>query len=649
MKNMLKKWIALTLCVLMLLSSVGCSYVILGCAALSCASCAKDNPVHEQIGEAVKEEIKEEIQENLPQIGTLFTTPEPDSSDPEANAAGTSENKQKSSGTEAANQAFLALDHEIFIWYITSDVVTMDQYCYDPVNFGIDETTVPVTLGSFTLESQNEWIAECRNWLSRLQKLDYANLSEQNQFAYDNIVRYFENEIAFDGLFYYYEPLDEYVGLQSNLPLTFGLYEFRDVKDVENYLALMADVPRYFEEVLAFEKERANLGIFMTESMLDVVLSDLDSVANSKETSYLYATFREALEPVDWLTDQQKETYYAKNDELVRGAFTDAYAALRDGMEALRPYCREMTGAKNMDAAALEYFELMLRSQSANNMSVDEAISFLESTLMDLYETLIAAYRKSSQKEDITFSTGSIEGDERYLKTLITQIVPPIPDITVKYKEIPPELQESFSPAAYLIPAIDHYRENTILINPKSTQPADIFTIAHEGYPGHMFQYTYQYDLGTIPMFQMTIEPIGYAEGWSTSAEYSVAKRADMFGTADAEVQVLNDHMINTIVEICTLMVNGKGASKADIKKYLQQWSLDDAADEVFELAVNMPVYYFKYVMGFCQQFALTEDCRDIYSFDDRDFYREYLSWGPAYFDLLRPKMIAWAERNASR
>ncbi|MDO4852450.1 MAG: DUF885 family protein [Clostridia bacterium] len=625
-----KKGIAAFLSLLMIASSVGCSYAVLGCTAYSCASCTPD-----EIKEQVADTIKEEISVVVPQIGDVLQQP-----------TETAVPHQKEEGTTAANEAFLSLDRELFTWYVTSDVVTLDQYCYRPENFGIDRSSVPVTLGDFSEEAQNEWIADCRNQLERLKKMDAENLGEQNRFAYDNYVRYFENEIAYDGLFYYYEPLDEYVGLHLNLPLTFGLYEFRDITDVENYLVLLADVPRYFDQVLQFEKKRAELGIFMTETMLDSVLNDLDQVIASRSSNYLYSTIREALDDVSWLDNVQREAYYEKNDALVAGAFTDAYASLRNGLEELRPYCRKFVGAKELDEKSAQYFALKFRTESGSDLSIPDAIDFLEHTSEDLYYALMAAYHQSSQKE-IRMTTGTVAGDERYLKTLITDIVPPMPNVKVTYHNIPPELQDGFSPAAYLIPASDHYTENTVLINP--AVETDLMTLAHEGYPGHMFQYTYQFDLGTIPLFQMTIEPIGYAEGWAKNAEYSIAKRADMFGAADCCADVLNDNLTYLIVAMCSLKVNGQGCSKTDMIKYLEEWGLDESADLIYEMAVNMPIYYFKYVMGFSQQFELTENCRELFDFRDKDFYAEYLSWGPTYFDLLEPKMLDWATRNAAK
>lgn len=632
MSRTIRKTVSVLLAAVLLCSFLGCSYLITGCAAYGYANAP------EEIKEQITGTVKEEISEKLPAIGELFGTSK--------GTPAPAFESEKNDGDPTANEAFLALDRELFIWYVTADIVTLDQFVYDPKSFGIEESAVPVTLGDFSAEAEEIWQKDCQNRLDRLRLLNADALGDQYRYAYDNYVRYFENERALDGLFYYYEPLDEYVGIHVNLPLTFGLYEFKDEQDIKNYLALIADVPRYFGQILAFEQKRAELGLFMTEVMLDSVLEDLDSVIESRDTNFLYNTFREALDDASWIDASAKYAYYEQSDKLIGGVYTDAYVSLRDGLEALRPYCRAMVGAKAQGNKAAEYFAIKLREQSGSNLSVEETLDFLEKAAMDLYYALMAADRKAAGKKP-PFSTGTVAGDERYLKTLITDIVPRMPDISVKYKEIPPELQEGFSPAAYLVPAIDHYTENTILTNP--SKQTDLLTLAHEGYPGHMFQYTYQYSLGTIPLFLSVVEPIGYAEGWSTNAEYSVAKRADMFGAADLCADVLNDNLTNLIILVASIKVNGQGATQKEMEKYLAEWGMQKYSDIIYELAVNLPIYYVKYVMGFCQQYELTENCREIADFRDKDFYKEYLSWGPGYFDLLEERMLAWVKALAAR
>ncbi len=542
----------------------------------------------------------------------------------------------------AIKNLFLALDEELFLNYVTKDITLLDQHCEDPTNFGIDETKVPVTLGELTKESKDEWIAYCEESREKLNGINRSLLDDQLQFAYDTYCRYFDMEIESKDWFYNYEPLDEYVGLHMNMQPFFGLYSFKDEKDIENYLTLMADMPRYFGQVLAFEQERANRGFFMTEKMLDVVLEDLRKVAESGETSYLHGTFREAMEKLDFLSDAKRDAYIAKNDELVRTAWVDAYKLLHDGLEELRPKCRARIGAYEQGGAAYEYYCWKMKAEASNNRTVEEEIAFLESCNSTVYTIFLASamncYEDLINEKKIT--TGSLQGNETYLKTLMPKIVPPMPDVEVEYVEVPEELQDIFSPAAYMTPSLDGYRKNIILTNPKDQDHYSMSTLAYVGFPGQVYLFTYQYDLGTIPKFQLMIENNGYVHAWSTNAEWNIAQINEKYGKDLAIATFLNEYFGNILVTIVSLKVNGQGASLKDIEQYLSRWGLDTYAQDFYDYAIDMPIYFFPYTGGFCELFDLTKRCNQG---DLVAFFEEYLHWGPSYFDLLNERMEVWA------
>ncbi len=543
---------------------------------------------------------------------------------------------------EAEEAKFLAFDNELFLDHVTGEITSLDQWCVHPETFGIDESTVPVTLGEFSEEANNKWVDQCVHNRERLKAIDRSLLSDELQYAYDVYCRYFDMEIESKDWFYCYEPLDEYVGLHMNMPLFFGLYSFRDEQDIRNYLTLMADMPRYYGQVLAFEQERAERGLFMTEKMLDVILNDLQTVAESGETSYLHGTFREAMEKLDFLTAEQREAYIAQNDELIKTAWVEAYRLLHDGLEQLRPKCRARQGAYEQGGDAYAYYCWKMKSEASNNRTVEDEIDFLEACNDEIYMLFMGAvwncYNELESGEKIT--TGSLEGDEAYLKTLMPQIVPPMPDVEVTYVEVPKELQDSFSPAAYMTPALDGYRNNIILTNPKDQENYSMSTLAHEGFPGHMYQFTYQYNLGTLPKFLCVIETNGYAESWSTNAEWNIAQINVKYGKDLSIATFLNEYFGNILVTICSLKVNGQGATVQDLETYLNRWGLGSYAQDWYDLCIDMPIYFFKYTGGFCELFDMTNRLNDG---DLVEFFTEYLHWGPGYFDLLNERMEAWA------
>ena len=618
-----RRIIAIMLAAIMLLGCIGCRAI--GSRLMRCVSFANNGGA--QTTAAPEPTAVAQATEKP----TEKPTPKP-----------TAEPVEQTAEQKAAEAAFMALDEELFRDTATSDITSLDQWCEDPASFGIDESTVPVTLGEFTEEANNEWIEKCYAWREKLNAIDRTLLSDQLQCAYDTYCRYFDMEIESKDWFYNYEPLDEYVGLHMNMPLFFGLYSFKDELDIEHYLTLMADMPRYYGQVLAFEQERANRGLFMTEDMLDVILGDLQTIAESGETSYLHGTFKEAMEKLDFLTDAQRKAYIAKNDELVKTAWVDAYKLLHDGLEKLRPKCRARIGAYEQGGTAYDYYCWKMKAEASNNRTVEEELAFLESCNSTVYMAFITSvmncYNDLMAEKKIT--TGSLHGDEAYLKTLMPKIVPPMPDVEVTYTEVPAELQNSFSPAAYMTPSLDGYRHNIILTNPKDQEHYSMSTLAHEGFPGHMYQFTYQYNLGTIPKYQLMIENNGYAESWSTNAEWNIAKINEKYGTDLSIATFLNEYFGNILVTICSLKVNGQGASVDDIKTYLDQWNLGMYAEDWYDLCIDMPIYFFKYTGGFCELFDLTNRCNQG---DLVEFFKEYLHWGPGYFDLLNERMEAWA------
>lgn len=638
----MKKTGKLLALVLVLFVLAGCIFSPIRCAANCASSCVKNLiPNHTEQATPFPAKTDEPTHTEPTDEPSEDQTDEPAATEEAVATPEPSEELLKET-----EEAFLRLDEEMFRWYVTSDITTLDQFCAYPENFGINEADVPVTLGDFSEEANNDWIAECVAFREKLNAIDRSLLSDHMAFSYDTYCRFLDGEIESKDWFYNYEPLDEYVGLHMNLPLLFGLYMFKDEKDVQNYIALLTDVPRYLGQVLAFEQERANRGLFMTEDMLDQILEDLSTVANSAETSYLHDTFREAMDEIDFLTGEQKQAYIAQNDALVRTSWVQGYQLLYDGLKELRPQCRAAIGAYEQGGSAYDYFCWKLRYEAAGNRSVKNEIRLLETCITEMYTELIncasSCYSDLISGKKIT--TGSLESDEAYLKTLMPSIVPDMPEVEVKYKEVPKELQDSFSPAAYLTPALDGYQHNIILTNPKDQDNYDMSTLAHEGFPGHMYQFTYQYALGTIPKFQLLIETNGYAESWSTNSELNIARVNTEFGSDLATATFLNDYINNLLVMICSLKVNGQGASKSDLADYLRSWGMDDAADKVYDVCINMPIYYFKYAGGFSELYDLTNRCKKkVKDFDSIAFYREYLSWGPSYFDLLNKKMIEWA------
>ena len=238
--------------------------------------------------------------------------------------------------SDAVEADFHALDLDVFRWYATSDGYSYHMFIDDPKNFGIDRANVKMTLGEFTEEDTARMTKEAGVYLERLNAIDREQIKPESQFSYDVLNEFLTDYAAENKFEYNYEPLTEYSGIHSNLPLSFALFELKNVQDVEDYLTLLADMPRYMGQILAYEQKRAELGMFMTEPALDAILEDCKAIIDSKDTSFLYVTFNEGIDKLTDLTADQAKAYKDKNESLLKNEYIDSFQTLYDGLNDLR-------------------------------------------------------------------------------------------------------------------------------------------------------------------------------------------------------------------------------------------------------------------------------------------------------------------------
>ena len=101
----------------------------------------------------------------------------------------------------------------------------------------------------------------------------------------------------------------------------------------------------------------------------------------------------------------------------------------------------------------------------------------------------------------------------------MTDRFPAIPAIEFTVTPVHASLQDSVSPAFYMIPSIDAYQENSIYINEAGGSMGSLWaTLAHEGIPGHMYQTVYFLSHNPHPL-RSVLTFSGYSEGWATYVE----------------------------------------------------------------------------------------------------------------------------------
>ena len=544
------------------------------------------------------------------------------------------------------------LDLDVFRWYATSDGYSLHMLVSDPGRYGIDRASVPMTFGEFS-EAYSERVSEeARGYLDTLRSISRLSLNEAEQLTYDTLEQYLADladEREFD---YYYEPLTAYDGIHSELPLMLALYQMDSEQDVEDYLSLLADVPRYLTEVLEYEQEKAKRGYFMREEALDDILDDCDAIIRSKKTSFLYTTFRDAVDDIGELTEAEREDYIGRNDALIRKDLIGAYSELAGGLKKLRKYCRADEGAYALGENGAAYFVYRMQEAGNNLLSADETLELLKNEIAyALSETVtLLADNPELASADETVSMGSVEDDIAYARKITERILPPLPEHSLTLDAFPEELEKQMSPACYVIPPLDAWNANRIFVNHASTSDTPFLTAAHEGYPGHLYQHVYQRGNGKLGLMQLCYPFGGYAEGWAQMAEYIVTDAETEFSRELMKLSFYDSMLANALIPASvSILVNYYGYSRRSIVSYIAGLNLSrEYADVCYDLAIDQPYYVLGYAIGYAQLSAMLRDAETDLgdAFDRAEFLKTYLDLGPSYFNLLSERMDVWLDEK---
>jgi len=552
---------------------------------------------------------------------------------------------------EATEAAYHALDLEVFRWYVTQDGYSFHMFVDDPTAFQIDPKTVPMTLGEFTEEDSARLTAESAVYLERINAINREELKPETQFSYDVLQQFLSDYAEETDFEYYYEPLTEYSGLHSNMPLSFALFEFKNVQDVEDYLTLMADMPRYMGQVLTFEQKRAELGMFMTEPALDAILEDIQLIIDAKDTSFLYVTFEEGIDKLTSLTPEQAKTYKERNASLLRNEYINSFQTLYDGLEDLRKDCRTYEEASKLTENQKAYYEYSMQSGGCNTLSVEETLEMLKAELNYLLYDFIRISNDRSDIYDVEvkLTSGDMQKDLDYLQSVIQPLLPVLPEHNLTLTDVPEELQAQFAPAAYVIPSMDDWKDNTIFINTASEDPTLLLTLAHEGYPGHMYQYIYQRSQDNLGLMQGATNFSGYAEGWAQFAEFLTVENQKQYDQEVVRFYFDYGQMLNSILPaIISIMVNYYGYTEEAVINSVSGFGFDGEyiASIYYKAVIDQPFYFFDYAIGYSQLAQLYRDTQNELGdkFDMASFLKTYLDLGPGNFDLIKEQISAWAD-----
>ena len=509
----------------------------------------------------------------------------------------------------------------------------------DPKAAGID--SYEITLGSLSGDSPHNQARQLKKLSEELKKYSQRSLKGKDRLTCRLLSDYISRQQNLAAYPYYDEPLTPSGGVTSQLPVLLAEYTFRNTRDIKDYLGLLSQMDTYFLGILDYEQKKADAGLFMSDEACLKVIEGCEVFTEHPDDNFLIDTFSNRLNAMDGLTDTQKNAYLKQHSKVLSDHVIPAYRQMSKGLTMLLGRGHNNWGLCNFPEGKA-YYEAVVSADTGCDDSVE-----------DLFSQIAKARR-----EDLTFCQNLLEKNpklasqspkpdaalkeenamlSRLQKEILTDFPAP-PQTEVEICHVDPALSEYLAPAFYITAPIDDISHNRIYIN-DAKNDTDIYyftTLAHEGYPGHLYQTICTSSYGA-PEVRSLLNYPGYTEGWATYTEM----QAFYYAGLDPDLASLLQHNQAATLSLyatADIGIHYFGWEKEKNAAFWSEYGVDDAATvkRITDLILEEPGNYLKYYVGYLkfrqmrEQLALENN-----SFSVSAFHEAILRTGPSPFSVL--------------
>ena len=546
-------------------------------------------------------------------------------------------------------EAFDQFINDIFETEVMENTINLHFTVSDPEKYGI--TDYPVTLGDLSNDAMSDSNARLENYLSGLSSFSYTELTLNQQLTYDILENYFQLQLDMADMYLYDELLRPSTGVQAQLPILYEEYSFNSKKDVEDYLKLLALTDEYFDQIISFEKEKADAGLFMSDFACQNIIDQCNAFIADSDNHYLIETFNTRIDKLTGLTQSEKDHYRLQNEKILHEHIFPAYENLVAALTDLLGSGTNENGLCYFPEGK-QYYEYLL----AYNTGTSESVKTLENMISN---ERVKVLQESSDlttenpelwelASEATLTPTDSVTTLNHLKEVMLDDFPAPPEIGYTVNYIDDCVADYLAPAFYVIAPIDDYSHNSIYIN-ETTDTTNISyftTLAHEGFPGHLYQTVMTYESGIEPV-RSILNYSGFVEGWATYVEFQSYHYAGLDDDV-ATILELNQDATLSLYASTDIGIHYEGWTLEDTKKFWNNYGItnDDAIESIFELIVEEPTHYLKYYIGFLKFEELKKETslKNIKNYNDKSFHQAVLSIGPAPFDIVDKYLPAYYE-----
>lgn len=517
----------------------------------------------------------------------------------------------------------------------------------DPKSVGIEMDVDGLTIT--TKKAYEKEIASYKEALKELRTFSYKKLNVDQKITYDVLEEFFTNALNQKDDFYLSTNyFDVNNGVQSSLAINLYFMDIQSEEALQAYLAVMKSCKEMFPQYVQFEIKRQENGYGMSKSYMNEVITQLETF-NTQDHSYIVDGYYEKIDEANFLDKEAKTAYKKEVKTIYDKYFIPAYKQLEKDLKQIEIKTKDNDASLCDYEGGKEYYRKLVY-ETTGFSTVEKFQDFLEEQEDKIIERLIALINKypdmydtikdgSMPKADYT-SLENAQDTLKYLEKVVNESgdFPKLENISYQMDIIPEALQDIYkASAAYFVGPFDNLEcDEQMILNGSFTQE-DYETIAHEGFPGHMYQFRYFKGV-EHNILRDILGNDGYSEGWAVYA--SKQMNAYTNDPATCEYNALNDELVYIYLMYMDIMIHYENATRDEVYAFLRNNFGDlseDGLSSMYEQTLFDPTIFFPYYGYYFRILDLKEDLKEEWGskYSEYKFHKAILDLGALSYPLL--------------
>jgi uncharacterized protein (DUF885 family) len=518
-------------------------------------------------------------------------------------------------------------------------------------------------LEDFSQKAIDDDLEQNRKFLTRFEAIDTTGFPEQEVLNKTLMVRDLRSTLEGARFKTWEMPVSQFSGVHISLPQLVSLVSFNSVKDYEDYIARLKEMPRYFDETVIQMRKGMADGLMPPRILLEKVVEQANGLATkTPEDSPFAQPFNKFPEAIPAAEQKRlREQGLAAIRDSVLPAYVSFTKFVRDDYA---PKGRTEPGAWALpDGAA--YYAFRVKESTTTDLTPEEIhqlglaeVAQIEAKMLQVVNQLGFKDLKSFSASLATNPKVHVHSRQEILdlyQKYIDQMYLKLPGMfgrmpKAKLLVMPiEEYREKEASTSYIDGAQDGSRPAHIMVNTSNWEKGttvDFETTAyHEGVPGHHMQIAIAQELPELPPYRQNEYYTAYSEGWALYSE-RLGKEVGFFQDPYSYYGHLQDDMLRAIRLVVDTGFHYKRWTRQQVVDFFHAHSAIDEAEVQSETDRYMawPAQALGYKIGQLEILKLRQYAKDQLGdkFSLSNFHDEVLGAGALPLDVLSVRIHEW-------